>query len=400
MTLRYSTDIVIFGGGVAGLWLLNRLINDGYHPLLFETGALGGGQTLASQGIIHGGLKYALSGTLTGAANVIAGMPAYWRSCLSGKGDLDLTGVPILCDHYYMWSDGSLRSKLKTFLGSKSLVGRVEAIARSDYPEFFSHESAEGTLYKLPDFVVDTDELLKRLASTVTNNLFALDEGNYQFTKNPANGKCHLLISCKDKLIEIADEQFVFCAGEGNAKFIEQTGIESAAAQIRPLHMVYLKQVNLPQLFVHCVGDDFSLTPKLTVTSHTDIHGQTVWYLGGDLAEKGVNKDSETQIAAAQHLLAKLFPWIDTSEASWGSFLINRAEANIKNNYRPDDAFIASESNMIFAWPTKLTLTPSMADKVVNTIKEESTTAIDSSDALNTLRELLDKPEAASAYWN
>ena len=25
MTLRYSTDIVIFGGGVAGLWLLNQM---------------------------------------------------------------------------------------------------------------------------------------------------------------------------------------------------------------------------------------------------------------------------------------------------------------------------------------------------------------------------------------
>ena len=57
MTLTYSTNIVIFGGGIAGLWLLNRMQNEGYRPILFETEALGGRQTLSSQGIIHGGLK-------------------------------------------------------------------------------------------------------------------------------------------------------------------------------------------------------------------------------------------------------------------------------------------------------------------------------------------------------
>ena len=36
MTLRYSTDIVIFGGGVAGLWLLNAVRDAGYQAILFE----------------------------------------------------------------------------------------------------------------------------------------------------------------------------------------------------------------------------------------------------------------------------------------------------------------------------------------------------------------------------
>ena len=57
MTPSYSTDIIIFGGGIAGLWLLNRLHNEGYQAILLETEALGGSQTIASQGIIHGGLK-------------------------------------------------------------------------------------------------------------------------------------------------------------------------------------------------------------------------------------------------------------------------------------------------------------------------------------------------------
>ena len=41
MTSSYSTDIVIFGGGIAGLWVLNCLRNQGYQAILLETDKLG-----------------------------------------------------------------------------------------------------------------------------------------------------------------------------------------------------------------------------------------------------------------------------------------------------------------------------------------------------------------------
>ena len=40
-------DIAILGGGVAGLWLLNRLRLNGYSVLLVDSQQLGSGQTLA-----------------------------------------------------------------------------------------------------------------------------------------------------------------------------------------------------------------------------------------------------------------------------------------------------------------------------------------------------------------
>ena len=67
-----ETDICILGGGIAGLWLNARLRAEGYSTLLIERQALGGGQSSKSQGIIHGGTKYALQGKLTGAAEAIA----------------------------------------------------------------------------------------------------------------------------------------------------------------------------------------------------------------------------------------------------------------------------------------------------------------------------------------
>ena len=96
MNLSYSTNIVIFGGGIAGLWLLNRMQSEGYDSILFETKSLGGRQTLDSQGIIHGGLKYALRGSVGRDSKNIANMPNRWRQCLSGDGEIDLTDVSVL----------------------------------------------------------------------------------------------------------------------------------------------------------------------------------------------------------------------------------------------------------------------------------------------------------------
>ena len=59
-----TVDIVILGGGVSGLWSLNRLRQSGYNAILIESTKLGSGQTRYAQGIIHGGTKYALTGQM------------------------------------------------------------------------------------------------------------------------------------------------------------------------------------------------------------------------------------------------------------------------------------------------------------------------------------------------
>jgi len=97
-----SVDISIFGGGIAGLWALARLRQAGYQAVLFQQGAFGGVQTLASQGIIHGGSKYALTGKLTAASQAIADMPGIWRDCLSGTGELDLSAVSLPVSAYLL----------------------------------------------------------------------------------------------------------------------------------------------------------------------------------------------------------------------------------------------------------------------------------------------------------
>ena len=69
-------DVLIFGGGAAGLWLLAELTGKGHAAVLLESSRLGSGQTIAAQGILHGGLKYTLQGLLTPSAQHISAMPA------------------------------------------------------------------------------------------------------------------------------------------------------------------------------------------------------------------------------------------------------------------------------------------------------------------------------------
>ena len=50
---EHHQRVVLVGAGIAGLWALRRLLAQGHDAILLESGTIGGGQTLAAQGILH-----------------------------------------------------------------------------------------------------------------------------------------------------------------------------------------------------------------------------------------------------------------------------------------------------------------------------------------------------------
>lgn len=401
-TLTVKTDIAIFGGGIAGLWLLNRLRDQGYSAILLESEGLGGAQTLASQGIIHGGLKYALGGSVTDAANTIAELPARWRACFGGSGEIDLSGCEVLSERYYMWSSASYRSKIKAFFGSKSLQGRVQALAREDFPDFFAKATVQGSLYALPDFAVDTPSLLQLLHARHAHAVFKIDADALGFDHDANHTASDIVLSRGDEpSLKVSAQRYLFCAGKGNQSLIDLAGMKKPASQLRPLKMLWVKKENLDSVFAHCIGEEFSLTPKLTITTHPSSDGRRVWYLGGEIAETGVGVDDATLINRAQSLIANLFPWVDLSDAEWGCLEIDRAEAKMTDGSRPDGALFIAEQRCIAAWPTKLTLTPALADSILAELESSGVApAEDDAQALAQLDELLPKASIASAHWD
>lgn len=401
-TLKLQLDTVVIGGGIAGLWLANRLQSEGFSCALFEHKALGSDQTIASQGMIHGGMKYTLSGALTGASEAIAEMPQHWRNCLCGEGDVDLRNTRILSDHFYLWSGDSITAKLSSFLASKATHGRVDAVHDDNRPPLLRHKDFNGSLYKLTDIVLDVHSLITNLAHNIEGKSFLIDWSQAQLHKNE-KGEVSLSIVDGQQPIEIHAQRFIFCAGQGNANLLAQIHISSPAMQLRPLQQVLVKHHHPYHFFGHCLGT--KTTPRLTISSHKLNNTEQVWYLGGALAENGAAMSAEALIAQAQQELNELIPWVDLSHAEWATLPINRAEPLQPMRVRPDHAFVAAAegcTNLLVAWPTKLTLVPNLANQILTKLHLDAITQDESVHAKSTqtlLQQSFSPPEIAETPW-
>lgn len=363
MSTTLDTDICIIGGGIAGLWLNARLRQAGYQSLLVERGALGGGQSVKSQGIIHGGIKYALGGKLNAATEAIAGMPEHWRSCLAGDGELDLRGVRVLSEHHYLWSPGSLISNLAGFFASKALRGRVEQVKGKALPKVFNDPAFRGKVYQLGELVLDVPSSITRLAELSGDGLIA-DSSPHVLRADDGS-----ISGVQLHGATIRAQRYVLTAGEGTDALMQEWGESEPAMQRRPLQMVLVKGPDLPPLFAHCLGA--SPKPRLTVTTHPCEDGQWCWYLGGELAEQGVNQTADALIDAAKRELTELLPWINLDNCQWTTLPVNRAEPAQSGLVRPDNAYVQAKGNALISWPTKLALAPNLSDQVFEELERQ-----------------------------
>ncbi|GFM80964.1 FAD-dependent oxidoreductase [Pseudomonas cichorii] len=363
MPSAISTDVLIVGGGVAGLWLNARLRRQGFSTVLVESASLGGGQSLKSQGIIHGGAKYALHGALSGASEAIADMPRRWRESLSGTGELDLSGVRLLSEAHYLWSPGTIAGNLTSFFASKAVRGRVDQVKGEQLPPALQNPKFKGKVYRLAELVVDVPSLIERLAELAGDSLLAAQ----QIEPLHENGE---LAGLRVDGREIRAQRVVLSAGPGNADLLETLGISQPRMQRRPLHMVLVKGPTLKPLYAHCLGG--GPKPRITVTTHPAADGQWVWYLGGDLAEAdGVAREPAAQIATARKELESLLPWIDLSQAQWATLRVDRAEPAQSGLVRPDNAFLDVQQRLMVGWPTKLALAPDFSDRVLAALSND-----------------------------
>jgi len=358
-----STDVLIVGAGVAGLWLNARLRRQGFSTVLVESRTLGGAQTVKSQGIIHGGAKYALHGALTGASEAIADMPRRWREALAGTGELDLTGVRLLSEAHYLWSPGTLAGNLTSFFASKAVRGRVDQVKGDQLPPALQDPRFKGKVYRLAELVVDVPSLIERLAELGGDGLLSGQNIEPVFANEE-------LIGLRIDGREIHAQRIVFSAGAGNAELLASAGISVPAQQLRPLHMVLVKGPSLKPLYAHCLGG--GPKPRITVTTHPAANGEWVWYLGGDIAEAdGVARTPAEQIAVAQKELGNLLPWVDLSQAQWATLRVNRAEPAQSGLVRPDNAFLADQGRLLVGWPTKLALAPDFSARVITALHND-----------------------------
>ncbi len=360
-----NVDVAIVGGGIAGLWVLNRLKALGYSVILLESEALGAGQTSKAQGIIHGGTKYALQGMMTSAAQSISTMPERWKQCLAGQGEVDLSKVQILSKQQYLWSPGTFSGKIGGFLASMTLNSQVKLLKREEFPLIFQNEDFKGQVYELDEMVIDMPSLIRELVRPNQELIFKMDPFRIeQLHFNDAQQLDEMVVSAEPlEPITIKAQKYIFTAGAGNEILLNALKNKEVAMQRRPLHMVMMKIPTSHPLYAHCLG--MSATPRITITTHVAEDRQAIWYLGGQLAEEGVTRDQASQIQIAKEELHVLFPWIDFSEAQFASFFVDRVEGLQEEGKRPDSCVLKNLENIMVAWPTKFALAPKLGEEIV-----------------------------------
>lgn len=350
---REACDVVIIGGGIAGLWILDRLYAAGYHALLLERSALGDGQSIAAQGIIHSGMKYHVSRDLT--LDALAEMPTLWRRALRGEGGPDLRAASVLSPSMHMWAPSRLGADMLQSAARRASRSRTEAIPAAHWPDLFRGPRRGGALSTIDEPVLDVPSVLNALRALHLDRIRRLPETMPKFHDG--------ILTCGP--VRLRPRCLIVSAGAGNEILPSELGAGAVPCQRRPLRQIVVAGMRQP-VYSHCLG--VSAKPLATVTSHCDGDGGWYWYVGGGLAEDGAAADCKSVIGKARRRLADWFPGADFSSSRWATYLIDRAEFGGEAGERPGDVKVVQRDRVIAAWPTKLALAPRLGAMVLERV--------------------------------
>ena len=386
------TNALIIGGGATGLWLLDRLRREGRSALLAEANALGTGQTIAAQGILHSGLKYSLQGLLTASARQAREMPNLWRKCLDGTIEPNLSQTTVRSQSFYLWGTNSASSKLGMLGARLGLQVTPQAVSPHNAPSLL--QGCPGAIFRVGEQVISCRSFLSDLADKATGQIVHVDSQAGTRLSRDDRGKVTstVLTSADGKQVKVIADWIVLTAGRGNADLRSSIGLDPKRQQVRPLHMVMVRG-GLPEFHGHCVD---GATTRVSITSARAEDGEVVWQVGGQLAEEGVTMSREALIEKAHRELLATLPSIDLSHARWSTYRVDRAEGTTVTGGRPESFRVEKDGNVLSAWPTKLVLVPQLVDQLSETI-------VKSASPIETPNEQLadwPRPEVAKAPWD
>lgn len=391
-----QADIIIFGGGIAGLWTLATLIKQGYNAILLEGDALGAGQTIKSQGIIHAGLKYALSGSISDDVTNLIDMPYVWQTCINGSGAIDLSTSKILSPHQYLWSTNKLTGSLATLFTSNTVASYIEAAPKEEWPQIIMNSAIKTKLYKLAELVLDIPSVLRSIATPYIKHCIKIDSNDAYSLETDANNQIKsITIKVNNTHIKATAQKYIFTTGSNNNEFIKKLHTE-VNMQLRPLHMVVVKSKSLLPIYGHCI--ELSTTPRMTITTHHAQDGTIVWYLGGKIAEDGAVRTTSEQIAHTKKELHAIFPNLALENAQYTTFFVNRAEAKQAGGTKPSKSTVFNHNNYIIAWPTKLALAPVLTEQIIQHLNTNNIKPIYAKS--NDIISELPHPEFAIPVWD
>jgi hypothetical protein len=226
-----------------------------------------------------------------------------------------------------------------------------------------------GSVSALDDLVVDVPSLVNNLVRNQTDNIV---HGNHDSIQVDENG---IALRIRGHPHPIHPRHLLLCAGAGNESLLEKLPFAAPSMQRRPLRQIIVRHPDLPELYGHELGN--GSRPTITVSSHNAASGERVWYLGGELAERGASLDEANSLDLARNILQRSFPQLPLDKAHWSSVLIDRAESAQDRGKRPAGSYceqlgILGQTRVFLAWPTKLSLVPQLAQQFESLLQPAS----------------------------
>lgn len=329
---------LIIGGGISGLWLNALLVSRGRRSFVISQSTYN--QTKWSQGILHSGAKYGIFSYKNPLKKDLSVASQIWRNSLDGKGSVNLSNTQIVSTSHCLVSTKNLVKKI-IFPVLKNIYDCDEKLNNSllDYNKNLG-------LVTLNEMVLDVDSLVDNLLTyqcVYKGSVFKIDVKNKK-------------IILMDGTNISANKIFIL-SGKGAESIFENSEI-NIRIQKRPLAMLRIFGDDLPPVFCHVIG--YNKKPLASITSKDNY-----WYIGGDVAELGVNLDDENIFSNALSLLAEIFPTINFSNRCYDVIRVCRAEALHPSQSRPSrPSIIDLSDDVCVGWPTKLTLAPVLAEQL------------------------------------
>jgi glycine/D-amino acid oxidase-like deaminating enzyme len=380
-TSLFQLDAIVLGGGVAGLLTLDALHRRGCHAWLVERNALGCGQTMWSQGIIHGGLKYALGGSAGAAAKAVSAMPDRWTAMLGGHEEPNLSAVKMRADACAIWSTGSAASMVGLLGAALAIRSGPKPWPKEEIPNALA--GVPGRVLQVREPVLEPSSLVSVLAAMHSDRVMLGDVVSIEHTEPGA----HLTIRTPSNEINVGCRHLMLCAGGGNDQLRQIAGLSPGRMQTRPLRMV-LARGDLPRLNGHCIR---GTKPWLTITTVRDEHNAAVWQVGGTVAEWGATASPADTIERAAAAIATALPGVNLNDVEWATYEAPRAEHATSDGGRPDTPGVLEDGAVLTAWPTKMALAPILADDLAS--------RVDASNQLMPVPDGLERPDVATPPW-
>jgi glycine/D-amino acid oxidase-like deaminating enzyme len=366
-------DVLIIGGGVMGLWLLNDLRQQGYAGLLVERRELGGEQTCHSHVYLHQGYLYQERDVVLAIGlNSVTLAWQHWIGLHTPR-----QGVTPSYFGFPSQAEADERVRLWTV---PSLGLTVTSVDPSAVPAL--RRGTVRVVLQTREICLDGEALVQALTRNVNQFISRIDEVYDIRVKGAGDAVEEVVVVLPGGArLPLRPKALVLTAGSGNQALLDRLsggrrallGRVRNAQQVRKSHMLVVRgtKADLPPL-----TGVFPSHGGLFIVSR-DLGAETVWLISDNrgpsvaFVEDWMAYDARWWLAPVWANLRELAPacFINPERLCCGIYEAPKAEGRA-SGFIPHQERIEQFGmpNLWAVWPTKLTLAPKASREVMDQI--------------------------------